>query len=177
MRTIILIGCVLAAFLPAGSMAASLGMPEPQAMVYYQIPLGARRTQSQHRFGFRVDEIFLTSNQPADFSNYMGRPAAFELQMGYHGVRTLSVGGLDYMQKYRASRQNDQGGDAAGSDDAPATDTGSETGGNAGEQQSTTAQTEPAKPTRSIQKILDDTEPGWLIGAAIGILILSGVAD
>ena len=175
MRTGILTGFMLAACLPTAGMAGSLGMPEPQAMVYYQIPLGARPAESAHRFGFRVDEMFLDSNQPADFSRLLGRPAALEFEMDSGGIRTLSVAGYDYMQRFRASRQNDGSGDAPANAEGSGGDSGG--AGSSGDQTEASAQTPPEKPKRTIQQILDNTEPGWLIGGAIGILILSGVAD
>lgn len=161
---------------------------EQQIMFYYHIPLGADKQHSKHEFGLRLDQ---TSHDPRDVVQLNAleiKPAAMDFRMGYDGVQSFEVRGVDYA-KYLIAR-------AAEGEEAPvepATETPAETAPvEAAPAEAATppaegeATTEPAAAETAataevpkeeqgpIAKTISELPVGFFLGAAVGLLILVG---
>jgi len=154
----------------SGVSTAGETLPEPQAMIYYQIPFGASGRASRHIFGVRVDQTFARNNQTVEFQSLMARPALLDFRAGYDGIQALSIGGMDYAQRYRALRQNEEGGDAPEGAEGSADETAEAPSEESAEEEYTYVD-----PGPTIGELLDEAEPGWLIGGVLGIVLLTGV--
>lgn len=142
---------------------------DQQVMLYYHIPLGADKQHSKHQFGLRFDN---TNHDPRDvvqISTLEARPATMDFRMGYDGVQSIRIHGVDYAA-YLIAR-------AAEGEDSPVepvteTQTAEEV---------TTAETAPAETAEApeekgpIQKKLDELPFGVVIGVILGIGIIAGV--
>jgi len=137
---------------------------EVHAMFYYQVPFGVNRVeQKKHSFGFRMDHASYVPGEMIRYQQLMNQTAAFDFKMGHDGIQGLYVSGVDYLQRYRLNKaaedENSENGDAsgeAGKSKNPVT----EVAGNIGE---------------TIDEIMDSIPLGFLLGGAVGILLLTGV--
>jgi len=97
MRTLLL--SIVSFFLLACNCYAQTPVSEPQAMVYYQIPLGGNNTQQKkHAFGFRMDRTISTDGSSIKYQDLIKKPALVDFKMGYDGVRSLNIAGVDYLR-------------------------------------------------------------------------------
>lgn len=146
---------------------------EQQVMLYYIIPLDAdRQDDNKHQFGLRLDQ---TTHRPGDvtqISTLESRPAALDFRMGYEGVQSLKIHGVDYASRLIAR--------AAEGEEAPV-DVTTEPGTTAetaatddeGEQ---AAETEGAKEKKTaVQEKIDALPFGVIMGVILGVGILAGV--
>src|SRR3989304_7171389 len=70
---------------------------EQQYMLYYQIPLGAGKAQdNKHQFGLRFDQITHAPGEDVHISALENKTAAMDFRMGYDGIQSLKIRGVDY---------------------------------------------------------------------------------
>lgn len=164
------------------SMSLSVSAIEPindqQVMLYYHIPLGADKQDSKHQFGLRFDN---TSHDPRDvvqISTLETRPAAFDFRMGYDGVKSIKIHGVDYASYLIAKAA--EGEDSPVDTEVEAT-TSEETAEEATAIEETAAtESAPQKTAEApaekgpIQKKLDELPFGVVIGVILGIGIIAG---
>lgn len=152
---------------------------DQQVMLYYHIPLGADKQHSKHQFGLRFDN---TSHDPRDvvqISTLETRPAALDFRMGYDGVESIKIHGVDYASYLIAK--------AAEGEDSPVdTEVEATTSEDTAAEEATaideTAATESAPQETAkapaekgpIQKKLDELPFGVVIGVILGIGIIAG---
>lgn len=134
-------------------------------MLYYQIPLGADKQQSEHQFGLRFDQ---TNHDPRDVVQIdvlESRPAAMDFRMGYNGVQSINLHGTDYAKYLIARAAEDESPEAvdAGSVDESATQ--DETGA---------ADTSQQGNAKTLTQAVSDMPVGVIMGVVIGLLILAG---
>jgi hypothetical protein len=148
---------------------------DQQVMLYYHIPLGGDKQHSKHQFGLRFDN---TSHDPRDvvqISTLETRPAAFDFRMGYDGVDSIKIHGVDYTAQLIARAT--EGEDALPVEPVTEAPPGEE---------AVTAEPAPADTTPSevaevpaekgpIQQKLDELPFGVVIGVILGIGIIAGV--
>ena len=173
MRTLLTV--LFFAFLSA-NVSAIEPVNDQQVMLYYHIPLGADKQHSKHQFGLRFDN---TNHDPRDvvqISALESRPAAMDFRMGYDGVQSIKIQGVDYAAYLiaRAAEGEDspvepvtesEPSDAVTTEEADTVETAS------------TETTETPKEKGALQKKLDDLPFGVVIGVMIGIgLIVGSVA-
>lgn len=133
-----------------GSVAAAGDVYEPHALLYYQLPLSTDAARGKASFGLRLDQTWRAANTAPDFRSLLARPALLELRFGSAGLQALNVAGTDYAQAFRVMRADGEeaGGDEEEADDGP-----------------------------TVGDYLEDIPTGYLIGIALGAVLLSGVAD
>src|SRR3972149_2516359 len=102
MRVYKLILFVLTFLLTFNCNAAELVL-EPQAMLYYRVPLGGGHgKQMQPTFGFRLDRTLVEKGKPVDYRQLFRQQAVLDFRMDRSGVESLTIGGVDYLKQYRA---------------------------------------------------------------------------
>ena len=141
---------------------------EAHAMIYYQIPFSVNKSeQKKHSFGFRMDH---TSYKPGNMISYqqmMKKTAAFDFRMGHEGVQGMYVSGVDYLQLYRLQRaaEDEDGDEMAEAGDEPAAEEAkkpnpvTKVAGDIGE---------------TIDEIMEIIPLGFLIGGAVGVVLITG---
>ena len=141
---------------------------EAHAMIYYQIPFSASKSeQKKHSFGFRMDH---TSYKPGNMISYqqmMKKTAAFDFKMGHEGVQGMYVSGVDYLQLYRLRRAaEDEGGDEMA---------------DAGDEPTQEEAKKPNPVTKvvgdiggTIDEVMEIIPLGFLIGGAVGVVLITG---
>jgi hypothetical protein len=135
---------------------------EAHAMLYYQVPFSASKAeQKKHSFGFRMDHTSYKHGDMISYQKMMNKTAAFDFKMGHEGVQGMYVSGVDYLQLYRLRRAaEDEGGDEVVEEAADEkTNPVKEIAGNMGE---------------TIDEIMDIIPLGFLIGGAVGVVLLTG---
>ena len=142
---------------------------DQQVMLYYHIPLGADKQHSKHQFGLRFDNINHDPRDVVQISALESRPAVMDFRMGFDGVQSIRIHGVDYAA-YLIAR-------AAEGEDSPVEPvTEPQTA-----EEVTTAETAPAETAEApeekgpIQKKLDELPFGVVIGVILGIGIIAGV--
>jgi hypothetical protein len=174
MRISISISFLLAVF--SINVSAVEPIDEQQIMLYYQIPLGTDKPQdSKHQFGLRFDQVTHVPGQDIPISTLENSPAVMDFRMGYDGIKSLKIHGVDYAS-YLIARAAEgeaapaKAGPAAGAatKDAPAEATPAE-----GVTTETAAA--PQEEKGPIQKTLDELPFGVVIGVILGIGIIAGV--
>jgi hypothetical protein len=151
---------------------------DQQVMLYYHIPLGgANKQQSKHQFGVRLDN---TSHDPRDvvqISALEARPAAFDFRMGYDGVQSIRIHGVDYAEQLVARAAAE--GESAPVEPATESETpavGTETTAEPAPEETAPAETAEAPAEKGpIQQKLDELPFGVVIGVILGIGIIAGV--
>ena len=119
MRVNKLILFVLTFLLTFNSNASELVL-EPQAMLYYRVPLGGgHKEQLKSTFGFRLDRTLVEKGKPVDYQKLFRQPAVLDFRMDHAGIESLTIAGVDYLKQYRMSR--------AAEDEAAAVEDGAET--------------------------------------------------
>jgi len=142
---------------------------DQQVMLYYHIPLGADKQHSKHQFGLRFDNINHDPREVVQISALESRPAAMDFRMGYDGVQSIRIHGVDYAA-YLIARA----AEGEGSPVEPVTETQAP-------EEATTAETAPAETAEAteekgpIQKKLDELPFGVVIGVILGIGLIAGV--
>ncbi len=157
MRTILFSVLSLVLLLPVQSMALE-PVNEAHAMFYYQVPFSVNKVeQKKHSFGFRMDRTSYEHGGMIQYQQLMNNTAVFDFKMGHQGVQGLYVSGVDYLQRYRLSRaaEDEQSGDENGEENAEA----SADSGDIGE---------------TIDEIMDIIPLGFLIGGAVGVVLITG---
>ena len=133
MRVYKLILFVLTFLLTFNCNAAELVL-EPQAMLYYRVPLGGGHgKQMQPTFGFRLDRTLVEKGKPVDYRQLFRQQAVLDFRMDRSGVESLTIGGVDYLKQYRALN-------AAEDEAAPVADTAETTDAPAAEESATPAE-------------------------------------
>ena len=137
---------------------------EQQFMLYYQVPLGASTPQaSRHQFGMRLDRVTHIPGEDVHISALVDRTAVMDFRMGYDGIESFKVRGIDYAG-YLIAR-------AAAGEQEPVEDTKTET--------TPDGDTTATKPPEEgpITQALKDVPVGVIAGVILGIGIISGVTD
>ena len=145
---------------------------EQQVMLYYVIPLDAdRQDNNKHQFGLRFDQ---TTHNPGDvirISTLESRPAALDFRMGYEGVQSLKIHGVDFASRLiaRAAEGEENPADVTAE---PETTAETPATGDEGEQ---TAETEEPKEKKTVvQEKIDELPFGVIMGVILGVGILAG---
>jgi hypothetical protein len=166
MRTVLTV--LFLAFLSV-NVSAIEPVNDQQVMLYYHIPLGADKQHSKHQFGLRFDNTNHDPREVVQISALESRPAAMDFRMGYDGVQSIKIHGVDYAA-YLIAR-------AAEGEDSPVEPV-TETQAT---EEAITAETAPAETTEApeekgpIQKKLDELPFGVVIGVILGIGLIAGV--
>jgi hypothetical protein len=135
---------------------------EAHAMIYYQVPFSANKSeQKKHSFGFRMDHTSYNPGEMIQYSKMVKKTAAFDFKMGHEGVQGMYVSGVDYLQLYRLRKAaEDEGGEeVVDADSESKSNPVTEVAGNIGE---------------TIDEIMDIVPLGFLIGGAIGVVLMTG---
>jgi hypothetical protein len=150
---------------PVKSMALE-PVNEAHAMFYYQVPFSASKSeQKKHSFGFRMDHTSYKHGEMIRYQQLMNKTAAFDFKMGREGVQGVYVSGVDYLQLYRLARAAEG---ENGEEDAEASAESDENGkpnpvtkvaGDIGE---------------TIDEIMDIIPLGFIIGGAVGVVLITG---
>ena len=175
MRILTSVAVLLAVF--SMNVSAVEPVDEQQIMLYYQIPLGAGKPQDRkHQFGLRFDQVTHAPGQDVHISNLEGKTAVMDFRMGYDGIRSLKIHGVDYAS-YLIARAAE--GEKAPVEAAPATTATPPAESAPAEGAATAATAETAEAPKAekgpIQQKLDDLPFGVIIGVIIGIGIIAGV--
>ena len=189
MRVNKLILFVLTFLLTFNSNASELVL-EPQAMLYYRVPLGGGHKELlKSTFGFRLDRTLVEKGKPVDYQKLFRQPAVLDFRMDHAGIESLTIAGVDYLKRYRIAR-------AAENEAAPVED-GAETAAEAptAEESATPAEEEAAGevPAEDMaaeeapaEEIPDEEEPGFFenlpdifedsqnFGLIIGVILTAG---
>ena len=160
---------------------------EQQVMLYYIIPLDAvRHDNNKHQFGLRLDQ---TSHDPGDviqISTLEKRPAALDFRMGYDGVQSLKLHGVDYAAQLIARAAEDDQSPAGATTESPETaaqqpaTTGEgeqtpETPAAEGEGEQAAETEEPQEKKTVVQEKIDALPFGVVIGVLLGVGVLAGL--
>ena len=157
MRTILFSIVSLIILLPVQSMALE-PVNEAHAMFYYQVPFSANKVvEKKHSFGFRMDNTSYQHGEMIRYQDLMKKTAAFNFKFGHEGVEGVYVSGVDYLQRYRLLRAEEDEGEAETSSDS-----GSRLGKDIHE---------------SLEGFIETVPLGFTIGGIIGIVLLTGAAD
>ena len=135
---------------------------EAHAMIYYQVPFSVNKSeQKKHSFGFRMDHTSYNPGEMIQYSKMMKKTAAFDFKMGHEGVQGMYVSGVDYLQLYRLRKAAEDDSDevAVDTDTENKSNPVTEVAGNIGE---------------TIDEIMDIIPLGFLIGGAVGVVLLTG---
>jgi len=147
---------------------------EQQIMLYYQVPLGAGKPQdSKHQFGLRFDRVTHAPGEDVQISTLENRPAVMDFRMGYDGIKSLKIHGVDYASYLiaRAAR-----GEAAPTKAEPAAGAATKDSPAAVAEGATTETSAAPKEEKGpIQNALGDVPFGVYIGVIIGVVIIAGV--
>ena len=159
---------------------------EQQVMLYYIIPLDAdRHDNNKHQFGLRMDQ---TTHDPGDaiqISSLEKRPAALDFRLGYDGVQSLKLHGVDYAAQLIARATEDEQTPAEVTAESqetaaemPATGEGeqtAETPAAGAEGEAATETDEPKEKKTVVQEKIDSLPFGVIIGVLLGVGILAGL--
>jgi hypothetical protein len=174
MRTLIAIICLIT--IPTGVFAIE-PVNEQQIMVYYHIPLGAdRQGENKHQFGLRFDQTTHDPGEVTHINTLEDRPAAMDFRMGYQGMQSFKIHGVDYSNLIARAAEGEEmpveETDIQAAPTEPATQ----------EDQSEPAvaiEDQPEEKTEveksAIQTRLDELPFGVIMGVILGIGILAGV--
>lgn len=145
---------------------------EQQVMLYYVIPLDAdRQDNNKHQFGLRFDQ---TTHDPGDvtrISALESRPAALDFRMGYEGVQSLKIHGVDYASRLIARAAE---GEETPADVTAEPETTAETPATEGEGEQTAETEEPKEKKTEVQEKIDALPFGVIIGVILGVGFLAG---
>lgn len=159
---------------------------EQQVMLYYVIPLDAdRHDNNKHQFGLRLDQ---TTHNPGDviqISALEKKQAALDFRMGYDGVPTLKLHGVDYAAWLIARAAEDDNTPAGAAPESPESKTEQPAttteGGQAaetaagGEGEQPAESGEPKEKKTALQEKIDELPFGVIFGVLLGIGVLAGV--
>lgn len=160
---------------------------DQQVMLYYIIPLDAdRQDNNKHQFGLRFDR---TTHNPGDeiqINALEKRPAALDFRMGYKGVQSLKIHGVDYAsyliaraaEGEEAPVETTTGGPEATSDTAAGESETAPEAPAAGDEAGTPAGTEEQQQEKPIvQQKIDALPFGVVMGVVLGVVILVGAGS
>ncbi|MGH8120284.1 MAG: hypothetical protein ACRESK_06685 [Gammaproteobacteria bacterium] len=146
---------------------------EQQMMLYYEIPLGAGKPQDgKHQFGLRFDQVSQAPGQDVHNSTLQGKTAAMDFRMGYDGIKTLKIHGVDYAS-YLIARAAAE--DKAPAEAAPAATEAASPEAPPAEGETTETAEAPQEQKGPVQEKLDALPFGVVIGVIIGIGFIAGV--
>ncbi len=150
---------------------------EPHVMIYYQVPFGgSNKNMNKHTFGFRMDRTVVVHGEAIDYQSLMKQPAVFDLKMGRDGIDSLYISGTDYLEQYRLYKVHRVNGEEEIMTEPAEGEVVEEDLSSVEEDVSEEeVQEEEEYDGLTIGGILDETHTGWLLGLAIGIVLLSGV--
>ena len=151
MRIPLVLCSVLLVLAPVMS-RADVVRTEPHVMFYYDIPFGAGSHDSDPGFGLRLDRINVDRSSAIHIvaPRMTSTPALFDFRAGTRGIEKFTVGGMDYLHALYINQADNNGKDDSNG--------------------------KPEKEKLTIKKLLHEAPVGWLIGGAIGIVLLSGVS-
>jgi hypothetical protein len=174
MRILISVSCLLVFY--SMNLFAVEPIDEQQIMLYYQVPLGAANSQdSKHQFGLRFDRITHAPGEDVQISTLENRPAAMDFRMGYDGIKSVKIHGVDYAS-YLIARAAEGETAPAKTEPAAGADTKDTPAAAAPAEGATTETSGAPKEGKSpIQDALGDVPFGVYIGVIIGIVIIAGV--
>ena len=170
MRTVLFSILSLVLLLPVQSMALE-PINEAHAMFYYQVPFSVNKAeQKKHSFGFRMDRTSYEYGGMIQYQQLMNKTAVFDFKMGHEGVQGLYVSGVDYLQRYRLSKaaEDGQSGAENGEEDAEVSEGSAEAG------KSNPATKVAGDIGETIDEIMDIIPLGFLIGGAVGVVLITG---
>jgi len=161
----------------AGSAAAD-EVYEPHALLYYQMSFSGSAQDRKSSFGLRLDQTYHARDEAPDFSRLISRPAFAEFRLDGNGVSSLNIAGTDVMQAYRVLRANGEGtapeAPAAGE---PTAATGTEPAAEEAKEGEAKEEGGGEDEDRSLGDYLEAAPAGYLIGIALGVVLLTGLGD
>ncbi len=87
---------------------------DTQAFIYYKIPIGGSSANDRaHEYGFRMDQSWIDRDQPVDMNSLMKRNAMMDFRMSSREAAKFEIHGVDYLQKYLASRADEAASEGA----------------------------------------------------------------
>jgi hypothetical protein len=107
MRILVTITVLLVSFVSGNTIADQAGV-KPHAMLYVTIPLGSTQNQEQPSFGFRLDNIDYRQGSIVQYDRLLEQSALMDFRVGAHGIQGIYFSGIDYLQRYRIYRQNQE---------------------------------------------------------------------
>lgn len=151
MRIPVVLCSILLVLAPVASRAGAT-QTEPHAMLYFEVPFDAGSHDSGSGFGLRLDRVDVERSHGIHVMSplMIHQVPLFDFKAGVSGVERLSIAGTDYLRLLYINREDSKDKGAAG------------------------AQPEEDKVT--LKKILHDTPVGYLMGAVIGVVIVTGIS-
>ncbi len=143
---------------------------DQQAIFYYQVPFGgAKVSDKQHTFGFRVDRVTLERSgaqyqNSTNLNDLMKKPASLDLQIGRSGIASFKMHGYDYLP-YILSQAAGEGEDESG---------GTEVDAESGNDGEVTESGEEKEKLVKFSDVVNQTSFGIMLGVGIGIIALTG---
>ena len=165
----------------AAANAAADEVYEPHALLYYQVSFAGSAKDRKSSFGLRLDQTYHARNEAPDFRQLIARPAIAEWRLDSDGAYTLNIAGTDLRRAYHVLRADGEGtapetpaaGESTAAND-PATAEAKE-GGKEGDKEAKKETKEGED--RSLGDYLDEAPTGYLIGIALGVVLLTGLGD
>ena len=160
---------------------------EQQVMLYYVIPLDAdSHGTSKHQFGLRLDQTTHNPGNVIQISALEKRTAALDFRMGYDGVPSLKLHGVDYAAWLIARAAEDDKTPAGAEPKSPGSKTeqpatategeqAAETPAAGGEGEQTAGTEEQKEKKTALQEKIDALPFGVIIGVILGVGFLAGV--
>lgn len=149
---------------------------EQQVMLYYSIPFGADKSQdSKHQFGLRLDQVTHDPRQDVPLGALAVKPAAMDFSMGYEGIKSFRIHGVDYASYLVAkAAEGEKAPVKPKSADGASTGASAGTGGKE-EKPAETTSTAPKEEQGPITQAISELPVGVFLGVMVGVLIVSGV--
>lgn len=159
---------LILAFLVTLNSNAAEQIPEPHAMLYFQVPLGGgHKAVNKPVFGFRMDQVVTEPGKIIDYPELLKKEAVFDLKFGHDGVESLKISGIDYLAKYRLLRQN-------GDEETAVTETGDTE--EAGEESSAGEDENKLFKLPSLSNVIEEDQyVGLMMGGVLLLVLLIGV--
>ena len=148
---------------------------DTQTILYYRISFGGSTPKdSAHQFGLRLDQSWIDQDRAIDMNVVMSRNAMMDFRMSSAEPARLEIHGVDYLQKYYASRADagsSEAADTAVTEETPVEPAATETAGDQGEQTAEQAEDEPGLTDGIVDSLADVP-----LGIYIGLGILGAIA-
>lgn len=172
MRIVPLLICLFASM----NVFAVEPVDEQQIMFYYQIPLGADKQHSKHQFGLRFDQTSHDPRQDVRINSLISKPASMDFRMGYDGVQSINIHGVDYAKYLIAKVAEGEDAPVEAADKAATDESMGDEGDAAakGKETAKTSETTREEEPGPLSKKINDLPVGVGIGVIVGLLILAG---
>ncbi len=155
---------------------------EQQLMLYYEIPIGAGdKKHDKHQFGLRLDNTNHEPGADVHINELYRKNGALDFRMGYDGVESIKVHGVDYTSYLIAKAAAGEGEEAVEEpavEEVPAEAAPADTAApeaEAAPAEAEAADTAPAETAQTpAEDSLKDVPVGVYLGVILGVLIFAG---